>query len=207
VVVSGYGDARSLASMAERVLNDAPATFSLAGHSMGARVALEMFRLAPERIERLALLDTGVHPPGAEEPAKRMALLEKGKNDGMEALVDAWLPPMVHPDRRSDAAFMKPLRDMAVNAGIEQFGNQVAGLLGRPDATPLLSDVKCPVLVGVGRQDEWSPLEQHVAIAEMIDDAVLVVFEESGHMAPFEVPEQVSNALHAWMTTSASQPS
>src|SRR5690242_18332837 len=97
VVVAGYGAARSFHEMARLALDAAPPRFSLAGHSMGARVALEVFRIAPDRVERLALLDTGVHPVGAEEPAKRQALLELGRREGGDALIEAWLPPMVHP--------------------------------------------------------------------------------------------------------------
>lgn len=199
VAVPGYGAADSLTAMARSVLDAAPARLALAGHSMGARVVLEMFRLAPERIERIALFDTGVHPAQPGEREKRMALLATGRRRGMEALVDAWLPPMVHPDRRRDEDFMGPLRRMAVSAGVEQFERQVRALLARPDAAVLLPHINVPALVGVGRQDEWSPVAQHEAIAAGIAGATLVVFENSGHMAPVEVPDQVSRALLDWL--------
>lgn len=199
VAVAGYGDARSIAAMAERILVSAPERLALAGHSMGARVALEILRHAPERVERLALLDTGVHGPVPGERARRMALVEIGRTRGMEALVEAWLPPMVHPDRRTDAAFLDPLRRMAIGAGLAQFENQVGALLGRPEVRSLLPTIRCPVLVGVGRQDEWSPVGQHEEIVEAIDGASLVVFENSGHMAPYEAPDQVTEALVEWM--------
>ena len=70
-----------------------PGTLALVGHSMGARVALEAVRMAPDRVERLALLDTGVHPLADGEIEKREALLQLGRDDGMDALIDAWLPP------------------------------------------------------------------------------------------------------------------
>src|SRR5204863_9188657 len=78
--VAEYSAARSLVAMAERILDDAPPTFALAGHSMGGRVALEIVRRAPERVERLALLDTGYRArpggvAGEQERARRMALL------------------------------------------------------------------------------------------------------------------------------------
>lgn len=197
--VAEYGHARSFGDMARRALELAPPRFSLAGHSMGARVALEVVRLAPERVERLALLDTGVHPVGPSEPAKRHALVELGRRDGVEALIDAWLPPMVHPARRADATFMQPLRAMCVRAGVALFAAQVEALLARPDPRPLLASLACPTLVGVGRQDEWSPLEQHREIAAAIPGSRLVIFEDAGHMAPFEAPDQVTAALDAWL--------
>jgi len=197
--VHGYGDARSLVTMAEQVLESAPTRISLAGHSMGARVALEVMRLAPERIERLALLDTGVHPVVPGEREKRMALYSIGVRHGMEALVDAWLPPMVHPDRRNDEAFMRPLRDMCLSFDLTMFEAQMTALLERPDPRDVLAAIRCPTLVGTGSHDAWSPVEQHRQIAALISGAELAVFEHAGHMAPYEAPGQVTVALRQWL--------
>lgn len=91
--VAAYGDADRLEAMAGRVLAAAPARFALLGHSMGGRVALEIMRLAPERVTRLALVSTGVHPVAPGEAEKRHTLRDIGRAHGMEALVDQWLPP------------------------------------------------------------------------------------------------------------------
>jgi pimeloyl-ACP methyl ester carboxylesterase len=203
VACAGYGDARSIAEMAERALASAPPVMSLAGHSMGARVALEIVRIAPERVERLALLDTGVHGVGPGEAEKRYALLKLGREKGIEALVDAWLPPMVHPDRRGDPELMDRLRAMCVSAGVDRFEAQITALLARPDAGPLLPTITCPVLVGVGRQDEWSPPAQNQAIAAAFPNAEFVIFEDCGHMAPAEAPDQVNAALRRWLARAA----
>jgi pimeloyl-ACP methyl ester carboxylesterase len=199
VVVPDYGNARSLEAMAECVLASAPAKISLAGHSMGGRVALEVFRMTRNRIERLALLDTGVHPLEPGETEKRMALLDLGRSEGMEALVDSWLTPMVHPDHRSDDVLMARLRQMCVSAGIDRFENQITALINRPDARPILADIDCPTLVATGRQDAWSPVAQHEEIAREIRGSELVVFENAGHMAPAETPEDVTEALRRWL--------
>ena len=199
-VVAAYGLSRSLEEMVRASLEVAPPVFSLVGHSMGARVALEIVRVAPERVARLALLDTGVHPRQPGEADKRHALLALGRRDGMSALVDVWLPPMVHPDRKSDQALMAPLHSMAVAMGLDVFEAQITALLGRPDAASMLAAIEVPTLVGVGRQDSWSPLAQHEAIASQIPNAVLAVFEDSGHMSPVEAPDQVNAGLRQWLT-------
>lgn len=199
IAVHGYGNASSLVTMAERVLAGAPDRFALAGHSMGGRIALEIMRLAPERVERLALLDTAIQPIQPGEREKRMALLEIGRRQGMAALVDEWLPPMVHPARREDRAFMAPLREMCISAGLRQYERQMTALLERPDPRPVLSTIQYPTLVAVGRQDEWSPVLSHEEIAARIPPAELVIFEDAGHMAPVEAPEQVGTALQAWL--------
>lgn len=194
-----YGAADRIADMATIVLRGAPARFSLAGHSMGARVALEVLRMAPDRIERLALLDTGVHGVQPGERAKRMRLVTLAREEGMEALCEAWLPPMVHPDRRRDAAFMAPLREMVMRSTPERFAAQIDALLNRPDTEAPLASIRCPLLVGVGRQDEWSPVAQHEDILTRAGRGRLAVFEDAGHMAPCEAPDAVNSALMEWL--------
>lgn len=110
--------------MAQVVLAQADARdaerFDLFGHSMGGRVALEVFQLAPERVRRLALVSTGVHPLGPNEAEKRAALQQVGYDRGFAALVDEWLPPMVAEPTRMQPAIYEPMRAMCLAAGQQQ---------------------------------------------------------------------------------------
>ncbi|TPG48210.1 alpha/beta fold hydrolase [Sphingomonas glacialis] len=206
VVVARLTDFASITAMAQAALALAPGSLSVVGHSMGARVALEMVRLAPDRIARLALLDTGVHPVGAAEPGRRQQMIDLAETKGMAALADRWLPPMVMAGAlERDPALDATLRAMVERMSPEIHGRQIAALLGRRDAAPLLATIRCPVLVGVGRHDAWSPPEQHAAIVAAIPRARYVIFEESGHMAPMEAPEAVTAALSEWMLQSAGE--
>ncbi|MDE2351242.1 MAG: alpha/beta fold hydrolase [Alphaproteobacteria bacterium] len=190
---------RSIEAMAGHLLAQMPARFALCGHSMGGRVALEVIRRAPERIERLALLDTGTHPALADERAKRMGLVELARSKGMAALADVWLPPMVHPGLARDGALMRGLREMVGRMTPDIFDNQQTALLTRPDARPVLDTIRCPTLVGVGRQDGWSPPARHQEIAAAIAGATLAIFEDCGHMATLEAPDAVNAAFRAWL--------
>jgi pimeloyl-ACP methyl ester carboxylesterase len=194
-----YGLADSLAEMAGLVLATAPARFALLGHSTGARVALEIVRRAPACVTRLALVSTGVRLPKPGEAPKRHALRDLGRAQGMVALVDAWLPPMVAPLRRDDASFLAPLREMCIQAGLPRFEAQITALLTRPEVESLLAQLTCPVLVAVGSEDRWSPSEQHAAIAALIPQAHFVMVEEAGHMLPVEAPGPLNRAIAAWL--------
>ena len=205
VVVADFTRHSSISEMAQATLDAAPERFCLAGHSMGARVAMEMVRRAPDRIERLALLDTGAHPPRPDEPAQRQILVDLAFTQGMEALAARWLPPMVHADRADDAFIMDDLHAMVLRMSPDIYQRQVTALLGRPDAFPALRTVTCPTLIGVGRQDRWSPPAQHEAIVEAIPHARYVIFEDSGHMSPVEAPEAVTSALLDWLTMPPAQ--
>jgi len=197
--VSGYGLADSLAEMARLVLATAPARFALLGHSMGARVAFEIMRVAPERVSRLALVSTGVHLPREGEAEKRHALRDLGRSEGMDALVAAWLPPMFAPVNADDEALVSPLRRMCIEAGLAVFEAQIAALLGRPEVESLLPGIQCPTLVAVGREDRWSPPEQHAAIAARVPHARFVMVEGAGHMLPAEAPEALNAEIARWL--------
>jgi pimeloyl-ACP methyl ester carboxylesterase len=199
VVVADVSRQDSLQDMARAALALRDGPVVAVGHSMGARAALEMVRLAPERVVRLALLDTSVHPRREGEEANRQVLVDLADRDGMAALAERWLPPMVHEGRTADPALMEPLKAMVTRASPDQHRRQIRALLDRPDTRPLLPSIVCPTLVMVGRQDRWSPLAQHEEIAALIPDATLVVIEDSGHMAPVEQPEAVTRALLAWL--------
>jgi len=186
------------------VLAEAPTErFSVAGHSMGGRVALELMRLAPLRVERLALLDTGTHPlpageAGARERAGRMALLELARTQGMRAMGRQWARGMVHPSRL-DTPLFESILDMIERSNPDQFAAQINALLTRPDAASLLPTIQCPTLVLCGREDAWSPPAQHEAMQAAIPNASLNIIEHCGHMCTMEQPQALNDALAAWM--------
>ncbi len=197
--VDGYGQANTLEAMARVALAQAPESFDLLGHSMGARVALEVFRLAPNRVRRLALVSTGVHPLGPDEPAKRRVLQTIGHERGFEALVDAWLPPMVAEANRANEALYTPMRQMCLDQGQQIFDAQIEALLSRPEQESLLDQIRCPTLVMTGALDAWSPPLQHEAIAARIADSSLTIVSGAGHMLPLEAPDAVNQAIAAWL--------
>lgn len=204
VRVAAYGVCNSIADMARSVLAGAPDRFAVAGHSMGARVALEIVRMAPKRVSRLALLDTGTHTVREGESDKRKKLVDLAYKRGMRELAAAWLPGMVDERRLKDRRLMESLEAMVQRFTPEEYERQVGALLSRPNAAAHLAEITCPVLLGVGRNDRWSPLAQHTEIAAQIPQAELVIFEDCGHMSPIEAPEAVTRALSHWLRNSAS---
>jgi pimeloyl-ACP methyl ester carboxylesterase len=202
--VAEYGAADTLADMAGAVLAQAPPLFALAGHSMGARVALEIIDRAPQRVTRLALLDTGTHALQPGETERRYALLQLGRDHGIDSLVSRWLPPMLAGSVDPAGALMQGLRAMVIRAGLAGYERQIRALLGRRDAAPLLAAVTCPILLGVGELDGWSPPAQHRQMAAMVPHARLVVFPGAGHMAPVEAPDAVIAAMQHWLDDTGS---
>lgn len=184
----------SITQMAMDCLAMAEGPIRVAGHSMGARVAIEVARLAPERLEKLALLDTGVHPLKEGEVEKRAEIVAYAHEHGMQALVDKWLPPMVYAPNQTPELMTK-LKDMVLRQTPESHERQIEALVSRPDAAAYLPDIKCETLVMVGRQDQWSPVSQHEHMVELLPNARLAVIEDAGHFAPVEKPDAVADLL------------
>lgn len=200
--IDSYGLADSLPKMARVALDladrEGAREFDLLGHSMGGRVALEVFRLAPERVRRFGIMSSGIHPVQPGEADKRRALMAIGHEQGFEALVDEWLPPMVAEKNRVKLAYAE-MRQMCLDAGQDVFEAQIHALLARPEQASLLPQIACPTLVLTGALDTWSPPPQHEIMAGAFPQAELTIVPGAGHMIQREAPEAVNDAISAWL--------
>jgi pimeloyl-ACP methyl ester carboxylesterase len=193
----------SVEAIARRVLAEAPPSFALAGLSMGGIVAMEMWRQQPQRIERMALLDTNV---GADAPERRpirdrqIAQVEAG---GLETVLrDELKPNYLAQCHRDNLALLEEVLAMGLDLGESVFARQSLALRDRPDNNAILDTVNCPTLVLCGDEDLLCPIELHSAIARKIHGAVLRVIPQCGHLSTMEQPEQVTPALQHWLEAS-----
>jgi pimeloyl-ACP methyl ester carboxylesterase len=189
----------SIVAMAEAVLRWAPPTFALAGHSMGGRVAFQVYRLAPERVTKIAVLNTGSDARSESEEPGRRKLLEIARSQGMRAMAIEWLKGMLPPYRQDDTPLVEEIIAMFERKSPDLFEIQMLALLGRPNATPLLAGIQCPALVLTGRDDAWSPPARHLDMAQWIPKSELVLVPKCGHMSTMERPEEVTEALRRWL--------
>lgn len=187
----------SLETMARAVLDATEGPLVLIGHSMGGRVALEAARQAPARAAGLVLANTGVHPPAPAEAAGRQKLIDIARADGMAALADAWLPPMLGAARAAD--LLPEMRAMVTGYTLDDYCGQIAALLGRPDAGPVLAGFPGPVLLLAAEEDGWAPPAQHAAMHALAPRATYTLVPDAGHMLPVEAPAAVAAALGNWL--------
>lgn len=197
--VADFTSQNSIAAMAADVLAAMPARFALCGLSMGGYVAFEIMRQAPERVERLALLDTQARrdPPEIRQRRKdMMQLAEKGEFKGVTQRL---LPQLVHPDRAEEPEVGGVVLAMAARVGKEAFLRQQTAILGRADSLPTLAEIACPTLVLCGEDDLLTPPERHLEMAAGIANARLVKLPDCGHLAPLERPAETAAALLQWL--------
>jgi pimeloyl-ACP methyl ester carboxylesterase len=200
VTVADHTRDDSVAGIARRLLEAAPPRFALVGLSMGGYTAFELMRQAPDRVTRLALLDTSARPDTPEQTERRrtqIALAQQGRfGEVLEPLFLLW----VHRTRRNDEGLRRIVRRMAEQeTGPEVFVRQQTAIMTRPDSRPGLPAIRCPTLVLVGDGDEPTPPDLAAEIAGGISGARLVTVPECGHLSTLERPDDVNRALVDWL--------
>lgn len=188
-----------IGAIAARILATAPQRFALAGLSMGGYVAFEILRQAPQRVARLALLDTSARADTPEQSSLRRSQMQQAEGGQLVQIANAQFERAVHPRHRSDAALCAINQRMAEEVGAAAFVRQQRALIGRPDSRPGLAEIRCPTLVLVGDGDELTPPELAAEIAAGIRAAHLVTVPQSGHLSSLEQPEAVGAALCEWL--------
>ena len=207
VLVGDLTRADSIEGLAAGVLESAPPRFSLAGLSMGGIVALEILRLAPGRVLRLALLDTNALADDAAKRRARLALMERARRGELETLVRAELKPRyLAAANLARPGLLETVMAMARDLGSDVFLRQSQALLGRRDRRAELHEIRCPVLVLCGEQDELCTVGHHREIAGLIRGSRLQVLPGCGHLSTLERPAAVSAALGEWLRPAPSDP-
>lgn len=197
VTVADHTRHNSMSEIARSVLEQAPPRFALVGLSMGGYVALEIMRQAPERIIKLALLDTTARPDAPEQTKVRSEQIEIAGKGGLGKIVHAALPMLLH--RHDDQQLRDTMTRMAEETGSAAFIGQQQAIMSRSDSRPLLASIKCPTLVLVGAQDKLIPPDRSQELAAGIAGARYLEVAHCGHLSTLEQPFATTQALVEWM--------
>jgi pimeloyl-ACP methyl ester carboxylesterase len=199
VTVADHTRDDAMSAIAGRILADAPGRFALVGLSMGGYIALELVRQAPDRVAKLALLDTSARADRPEQSARRDDFIKLAETGRFAEVTETLWPLLVHPQRHQDSSLKRLVHLMGEEVGPATFIRQENALKTRRDSRGDLKSIKCKTLVLVGEQDELTPLKLSQEIAGGISGANLVVIPDCGHLSSLECPGPVNTALCAWL--------
>ncbi|RFP85837.1 alpha/beta fold hydrolase [Rhodobacteraceae bacterium 63075] len=191
--------AASIAALARGALEGAPPRFALAGLSMGGIVAMEMLRQAPERVERIALLDTNPLAEREEVKARRLPQIEAARAGDLARVMREEMKPNYLADGPGREAILDLCMEMALGLGPDVFERQSRALMDRPDQSETLRGADLPALVLCGRHDALCPVERHELMAGLIPGAALEIIEGAGHLPVLEKPGETNAALARWL--------
>jgi pimeloyl-ACP methyl ester carboxylesterase len=191
--------ADTMAALADQVLAVAPKRFALAGLSMGGILAMEVLRQAPDRVARLALLDTNPRAELEAVKARRTPQMEAVAQGALRAVMRDEMKPnyLVESPRKQD--ILDLCMDMALGLGARVFRDQSIALRDRIDQQDTLRAYRGKALVLCGRHDVLCPVERHELMHELLQDSTLEIIEGAGHLPTLEQPEHTTAALIRWL--------
>jgi len=199
-----FRDQDSLGGMADELLANTPARFTLVGLSLGGYVAFEIIRRQLARIERLALLDTTAVADHEARKAGRLADIAKVREGGIDALIPELPARWMLPAHARDPRLVALMGDMARSVGARGQFNQQTAMLARPDSHTDLAKVRVPTLVMCGEQDPVTPVADHKAMAACIPGSRLEFIPDCGHLSTIEQPQRVNAVLADWLDATGS---
>lgn len=189
----------SIEGMARRALALDEGPLLPVGFSMGGIVALEMARIAPERVAGLVLIDTNASADLPERAAVRPRQQDQVLGGELERLVVEELKPnYLAKANRRDPRLLELLLRMALQLGEAVFVAQSEALRTRRDLRDVVAGVDVPILLACGSEDRLCPPAWHRKLAESARRATLNVINGAGHMLPLEQPERLAASIAEW---------
>jgi pimeloyl-ACP methyl ester carboxylesterase len=198
VQVTSVARGKTIREMAQAALDGAPAQFALAGLSMGGIVAMEVLRIAPERVTRIALMDTNSQAEISTVAAAREPEIVRAKAGRLNEVLDDMLPVGCFAPNPDRAEVRARVHTMGMRFGADVFIRQSRALQRRPDQQKTLRKIRVPALVLCGAHDTLTPPRRHEFMSELIPYAQLRIIENAGHIPTLEAPRETNAALAEW---------
>lgn len=172
----------------------------ICGLSMGGYIALNAIENYSTRFTALILSDTNCTADSPEAIEKRMNTIESIKENGVDKLADDLIPNLFAPESfKTNSEEIVAVKEMIVTTSKQSLYNSLHALANRKETCSKLSDIKVPVLILVGEEDNITPVEASKAMHEKIDIALLSIISEAGHLSNLENPEEFNSQLHKFL--------
>ncbi len=204
ISIAEYGMLNTVNAMARSVIVSAPARFAVCGHSMGGRVAQEIYRMAPDRVIGMGLFGTDYRGPSSDAEREQdlnilLGEAQRAEEMGMREWGAGWALRVLPTPRHSDRKLVGSIAEMAARHSPDVIRAQARAGASRPDYGDLLAQIRCPTLICAGALDTLRLIGPHQHMAEAIPGARLVVIPGAGHMMAMEQPRDTSSAMRDWL--------
>lgn len=168
----------------------------IGGLSMGGYAAFAVWRRAGERLSGLVLADTRAEADSEAARASRDAMVETLAHGGAAAVFERMQSGLLGATTRSSRpGVVKLVRDLALAQPADGIRLGIERLKSRPDSTPLLADIKCPVIIVVGDEDQITDVDTARQMHARIPGAELAVVGLAGHLSNLEQPDRFNAVL------------
>lgn len=185
--------------IASNLLDVLPRKFALMGTELGASVAMELLRRAPDRVARIAVMNASAFAETPQSAADLEPVIASARAGNVDTVVSRLVPPGTLAPGPLRAEVTALLSDMADHLGMEAVVRQIRVMQRRRDYQADLRRCKTPALVLCGALDGATPVKRHSFLADLIPYAELNVIDGAGHLPTLEQPDAVTAALRAWL--------
>jgi 3-oxoadipate enol-lactonase len=189
-----YGFGSSMEEWARAILPLVDGDFVVVGASMGGYCALALTRLAPERVRALVLVGSRADADTPERREARVVTIGQLREGGPAALWEEMRPRLFPED--ADPAVVEAARELALEQDPDGLVRALEAIRDRPDSTELVASLEVPVLVAVGDDDPYVPIEVAEELAARARDGRIAIYP-SGHLVSLERPAEFNRALTA----------
>ena len=166
------------------------------GLSMGGYVTMAFCRRHRDRVQGAILASTRASPDAEPARANRERIAQAVLTDGSQVLVDEVLPALIGPTTRQRRAMVfGRVKGLVQSAPPKAVAWAQRAMAARPDSFDALAELKVPVLVLVGEEDELTPRADGEAMARAVQDGRVEVIEKAGHLTAVEQPEAFNAAV------------
>lgn len=190
----------NITDMAQAALDQCQGPLVPIGLSMGGYIALEMARLASDRVVGMALLSTNARQDDEERHAQRLHSIKLAEHKGFQGVTRRLMPKLLSEVALADDGLVSDVLTMAADIGRLGFIQQQTAILGRRDQTDTLASFTAPLLVLCGTLDLLTPPPLSIEMVDLVPDASLCLLEGIGHLSSLEAPEAVTVALQGLFT-------
>ena len=171
---------------------------TLVGHSMGTLVAQHLAASRPEMVDQLVLVGgiSFFEPPAKDAYVKRAEVVEA---DGMDGLVEDWLPGALAPRTAAHSPqLVGLLREMFLRNNPESYGQACRALAKAPAVKR--EEIGQPTLLLVGDHDRSTPIAMTEELHRDIPVSLVRVIPSAAHWVALEQPDAVAAAILEFLT-------
>ncbi len=174
----------------------------LCGFSMGGYISLNAIVNYPERFNALILCDTNCAADKPEAKEKRMKAIENIKEKGLEQYAEESLKKLFAP-----ISFSKHLEEIAIvrkmimNTSRQSLYRTLHALADRTETCTRVQELKVPVLIIVGKEDELTPPDVALMMHEKIKGSIIHIIDHAGHLSNMENPGEFNNQLSGFLSS------
>lgn len=166
------------------------------GLSMGGQIAMEMLRSHPGRVRGLVLADTSPVAETEDGKASRKSLAERLIAEGMGGYADEVIDRMIAPYHVAERPELaERVLEMMRATAPEGAAAALRGRAERPDYRETLAGARVPVLIVVGADDTYTPVDGVRDTHALVPGSTLVVIERAAHMPNLEQAAAFDAAL------------